>query len=228
MKTILRKSLATFGFELRRIPSRKGGPVAVWDEEGEFDGFHRQVIGRTVVNKQRCFIIYQLANHIAGLPGDVAEVGVYRGGTARLLAKTLAATRKPIHLFDTFEGMPQTDPMRDTLRKGDFGETSFEDVKNYLRDCRDVRLYPGLFPETATPIQDSSFCLAHVDVDIYRSVLDCCEFFYPRLERGGVMIFDDYGDKSCPGARMAVDEFFSEKRETPCYLPTGQCIVVRL
>jgi O-methyltransferase len=42
------------------------------------------------------------------------------------------------------------------------------------------------------------------------------------------MVFDDYGFLTCPGAKKAVDEFFSDKREYPCYLPTGQAIVTKL
>jgi len=45
--------------------------------------------------------------------------------------------------------------------------------------------------------------------------------------RDAVMLFDDYGFPTCPGARKAVDEFFSDKPEVPFYLPTGQCLVVR-
>jgi O-methyltransferase len=66
-----------------------------------------------------------------------------------------------------------------------------------------------------------------VDVDVYRSILDCCEFIYPRLKTGGVMVFDDYGFPTCPGARKAVDEFFTGKPETPVILQTGQAIVIR-
>lgn len=58
--------------------------------------------------------------------------------------------------------------------------------------------------------------------------MDCCKFFYPRMERGGVMIFDDYGFVSCPGAKMGVDKFFLDKAENPTYLPTGQCVVFKL
>jgi len=42
------------------------------------------------------------------------------------------------------------------------------------------------------------------------------------------MVFDDYGFESCPGAKAAVDEFFSGKIERPWYLPSGQCAVVKL
>ena len=75
---------------------------------------------------------------------------------------------------------------------------------------------------------DRPIALAHVDVDIYRSVWDCCEFIYPRLQVGGAMVFDDYGFPTCPGARKAVDEFFRNKPETPIILGTGQALAIRL
>lgn len=69
---------------------------------------------------------------------------------------------------------------------------------------------------------------AHIDLDIYQSILDSCRFIYPRLSPGGVIVFDDYGFMSCPGAREAVDRFFADKLEIPLVLPTGQAIVIKL
>jgi O-methyltransferase len=135
--------------------------------------------------------------------------------------------KKVLHLFDTFEGMPCPDVTVDHHRKGDFADTSLDSVRRQLEGCGDVQFYKGFFPDTAGPIQNSRFCLVHVDADIYRSVKDSCAFFYPRLEKGGIMVFDDYGFPSCPGARKAVDEFFADKPELPVYLPSGQCAVVR-
>ncbi len=173
-------------------------------------------------------MLHQFAIHTSGICGDAAEVGVYKGGTARLLSMTLKNTGKVIHLFDTFSGMPVADPVRDIHRQGDFSDISIDKVKAYLKDCRNVRFHQGIFPETAGNLEDETFCLVHVDADIYRSVLDCCRFFYPRMQAGGIMVFDDYGFLTCPGAKDAVDEFFKQKPENPCYLPTGQCIVVKL
>ena len=70
--------------------------------------------------------------------------------------------------------------------------------------------------------------LARALVDIRQSVLDCCEFVYPRMVPGGVLVFDDYGFLTCPGARAAVDEFFSDKPEHALVLHTGQAIVFKL
>ncbi|MBI5328273.1 MAG: hypothetical protein HZB80_08300 [Deltaproteobacteria bacterium] len=140
-----------------------------------------EISGHTLVDKVRCFMLYQYAKSVSCMSGDVAEIGVYKGGTARLLARTLQPSEKKIHLFDTFSGMPATDNVKDYHRKGDFGDTCMEKVSELLKDCSNVLFYQGLFPDTAKPVAEKSFCLVHVYVDIYRSVIDCCEFFYPRL-----------------------------------------------
>jgi O-methyltransferase len=173
-------------------------------------------------------MIYQFARQACLIDGDAAEVGVYKGGTARLIAKVLAETRKKVHIFDTFAGMPPTDATKDFVREGDFSDSSLERVKEYLKDCDNIKIHPGFFPDTSTPVADTTFSFVYVDVDAYRSVIDCCKFFYGRMERGGIMLFDDYGFLTCEGARLAVDEFFSNMREKPCYLPTGQCVVFRV
>ena len=202
-------------------------PMSLWRTDAAFGKLMSQ-IPYTLVDRVRCFMLYQFAQQASRLEGEFAEIGVYKGGTAKLMAKTIEATGKVIHLFDTFEGMPETDPDKDHHLKGDFDDTSLAQVKKSLDGCGNVRFYPGYFPATAGPIKDLSFSLAHIDVDIYQSVRDCCDFFYPRMTRGGLMVFDDYGFESCPGAKAAVDEFFHDKPERPCYNITGQCLVTKL
>lgn len=228
IKEFIKSLIPQFKKSIQKLPSSKPNPIHLWEEDDYFNDIIKQIVGYTLVDKVRCFMIYQYAKQVAGLPGDVAEVGVYKGGTARLLAKAFGSKSKTIHLFDTFSGMPPPDPSKDIHKEGDFDDTSLESVKTYLHDCKNVRLYQGLFPVTSKPVDNTIFCLVHIDTDIYKSVMNCCRFFYPRLEKGGIMIFDDYGFLSCPGAKMAVDDFFSDKLENPCYLPTGQCIVTRL
>ena len=160
-------------------------------------------------------MLYQYARQTAQLGGEVAEIGVYKGGTAKLLAILCARNSKSLHLFDTFEGLPPTDLEKDILKEGDFGDTSLQKVQSFLDDNANVTLYPGIFPATSAPIEDKIFCLVHIDVDIFQSVMDCCHFYYPRVVPGGMMVFDDYGDISCPGAKMAVDEFFRDKPAKP-------------
>jgi O-methyltransferase len=158
--------------------------------------------------------------------GELAECGVYKGGTAKLLAEL--APDRPLHLFDTFQGMPETDPRRDIHKAGDFADTNLASVRAYLSEHNNVTCVPGFVPDSLEVIRDRIFCFVHIDLDIYAAIRSACDFFYPRLQPGGVLLFDDYGHSSCPGAREAVDEFFADKEEVKVSMATGQCSVSKL
>ncbi|MGH9491491.1 MAG: TylF/MycF/NovP-related O-methyltransferase [Terriglobales bacterium] len=198
--------------------------VRPWEEE-PFASDFAAIRGTTLVGPRRCYVLAALARQAAAVAGAMAEVGVYRGGTARLLARMRPDRR--FYLFDTFAGMPPTDPARDRHRAGDFADTSLEAVRDFV-GAENAVFRPGLFPDSAAGLESERFALVHVDCDIYPSVRACCEWFYPRLTMGGAMVFDDYGYTSCPGARQAVDEFFAAKPEQPILAAEGQALVFRL
>ena len=163
------------------------------------------------------------------LEGEFWECGVYKGGTALMLAEIISPSKdKQSRLFDTFEGMPATAPNIDYHREGDFSDNSLNAVRVRIGDSGNLSFHPGLIPDTFSGLEGNKIAFAHVDVDIYQSVLDCCEFIFPRLTSGGIIVFDDYGFPSCPGARAAVDRFFRQKLEVPLVLPTGQAVVIKL
>lgn len=136
--------------------------------------------------------------------------------------------KRLLRLFDTFEGMPATDASRDLHTAGDFADTSEEEVRALFAERDDVDIRKGYVPATFAGLDNDAICFAHIDLDVYRSIIDACEFVYPRLSPGGIIVFDDYGFPSCPGARQAVDEFFTDKPEVPLSLASGQAIVHRL
>ncbi len=206
--------------------SRKMRPELVYRGQ-EFSEFIKHISSRSLINEGRLLMLWQFANSATSVNGHVAEMGVYKGGSAKLLAKAFERNaEKTVFLFDTFCGMPETDPLKDVNRKGDFSDTSFESVQEFLGDCQNVVLYKGLFSDTLGNVADKAFCFVHIDCDIYQSALECCEFFYPRMTRMGIMIFDDYIYSEL-GVKPAVDHYFSDKTERPVLLPWGQCIVIK-
>lgn len=210
--------LAACGLEPARALSRP------W-REPEFARLYAGVAGVTLMNARRCHVLYQLARQSAAVPGALAEVGVYRGGTARLLA--LAQPSRRLLLFDTFSGLPPVRDGVDLHHCGDFADTSLEAVRRFVNHPR-AEFRCGLFPATAAGLEDLTFAFVHVDCDLHDSVRDCCEWFYPRLAPGGVLLFDDYWRRTCPGARRAVDTFFAGKPEVPILTTHGQALVFRL
>jgi O-methyltransferase len=205
---------------------RHPNPIRPWETDPEFLRLVGEIADHTLVDRVRLYMLYQLVKQTLPLAGAVAEIGVYRGGSAKLLARVCDGKKK-IHLFDTFEGMPETHPTHDFHERGDFADTSLEAVRAYLSDCPEIDLHPGFFPASAGGMPEQLFSLVHVDVDIYASVLSCCEYFFPRMVAGGVLVFDDYGMVTCEGAKIALDEFCAAHGQTPIYLPSGQCLPSR-
>lgn len=201
-----------------------------WLGDPEFEAMYRVAEANTLVSRDRCFVLWKTLQQALNVPGAVLECGVFRGGTAALIAKTLADAEadRALHLFDSFEGFPETTAGVDRFRAGDLGTTSVEDVRRLLAPHPFAQLHVGFIPDTFAGTGIEQVAWAHVDVDIYQSVLDAIAFVYPRLSPGGYLVFDDYAFPSCAGARRAVDQAFADKPEVPLCLPTGQALVVKL
>lgn len=182
----------------------------------------------TVVPPERAWTIWQMASQAASLEGDFMEAGVFQGGTAKMLRLLAEKTGKTLHLFDSFEGMEIADAKLDRHVSGDFSETSLEGVQSVVGTPDFVHYHKGWVPQTFKGLEDRRFCFAHIDLDLHDGVRDSLEFLYPRMPKGGVIVSDDYGFASCPGARRAVDEFFADKPEKPLALLTGQALIVKL
>lgn len=201
-----------------------------WEGHPAFEELYRGVEEHTLVSRDRCYMLAALAGYASRLDGDAAEAGVYTGGTALLVARALGGRVRRLYLFDSFEGLPPVDSDRDgDFRQGQFAVDSVESVERLLEDHADlVELRKGWMPDTFAGLEDARYAFVHVDVDLHRSALDCCDYFYPRVVPGGVIVFDEYGCADAQGEREAVDEFLADKPEAPIVLPTGQAMLIRL
>ena len=157
------------------------------------------------------------------IPGDIAEVGVFRGGTAKVICEAKGA--RQLHLFDTFEGLPEPGKIDSAFQKGQYA-CSLNDVREFLNGYDGVHFYKGYFPGTGEPVRNTHFSFVHLDVDLFESTAQALKFFYPRLAPGAVLISHDYVD--FPGVRKAFDEFFHDKPEPVIEMSGNQCLVVKL
>jgi len=251
MKSLIQSIANSMGYEIKRLRVKEEERIPTnMPGIGEYTYYHpwgyhtyspwweawfndviEPIKGKTLISEDRCYMLHSLCKYSSYLPGDFAECGAYKGGSAYLIAKTIqsAINGRRLHLFDTFGGMPDTVIKGvDDHMAGDFADTSLMSVKQYLSPFPFIVFHPGLIPGPLKDVSDRQFSFLHVDVDIYQTTLDCLMFFYERMVKGGIIIFDDYGFLECKGERKAVDEFFAEKKETPMSLPTGQCLVIKL
>ncbi|MFX1385152.1 MAG: TylF/MycF/NovP-related O-methyltransferase [Promethearchaeota archaeon] len=205
----------------------------------DFLKLYDKIKKNTVVKEDRCYILHKFSDYCSNLEGDFAECGVYKGGTSYLIAYTLnlkSITNKEFHIFDTFKGFPSSanvDPgvlkNQTSIREGTYGDALFNNVKDYLKIFPFIIFHPGIIPETFKGLEVKKFAFVHIDVDLYEPAKDCCNFFYSKMVRGGIMIFDDYGfQEYIYSEKQAVDEFFSDKPESPISLRTGQCIIIKV
>lgn len=175
----------------------------------------------------RKYFLNEMLKLSSRTPGDLVECGTYRGVSAHLLCAHGFRHDRKVHLFDSFEGLP-TPGTQDGRwwKQGDLaaGEDALLEV---LGEFSNWEAYPGWIPSRFPEVKDLSFSFVHIDVDLYQPTLDSIEFFYPRTNEGGVILLDDYGTWTCPGAKDALDDFFSDKPEEIILVPTGQGFVIR-
>jgi len=140
--------------------------------------------------------------------GDFAELGVYKGNSARVLCHFAEQEHRRVFLFDTFSGFDERDLKGvDNARRRQFYDNSLEAVKAFVQSPQAI-FVAGRFPESITSeAAQANYALVHIDCDLYEPAKAALEFFYPRLVAGGLLIMHDYSSRIWDGIRHAVDDF---------------------
>ena len=188
---------------------------------GEFDG----------MNSDRRWMLSQLMRLVATVPGDTAECGVFKGAGSWVMCKANRdhnAMARTHHVFDSFEGLSA--PAEEDGNYWHAGALScgLDSTAANLAEFGDrVVFHQGWIPDRFADVSELQFAFVHIDVDLYQPTRDSVEFFYPRMPAGGIILCDDYGFGTCPGARQAMDEFFSDKPEKVISLPGGGGFILK-
>ena len=178
--------------------------------------------------------LYQSIEYIvrSGIPGDIAECGVWSGGSILLAAHALrhfGDTSRRLFLYDTFAGMPKPDPL-DARWDGVPALPTWEHYQrngrawcfggnqDHVRQVVCSSGYPedrfvfvaGMVEDTLPATRPESISLLRLDTDFFRSTYHELVHLYPLLSPGGVLIIDDYG--AFQGAKLATDLSIAENR----------------
>jgi O-methyltransferase len=148
-----------------------------------------------------------------GIPGDLVETGVWRGGATIYMKAILEVhgSGRKVYVCDSFEGLPRPTAAQDAgdkhYRIKDLA-VSLEEVKDNFRKYNlldsNVVFLKGWFKDTLKDIP-SPIAVLRLDGDMYSSTMDALVNLYPKLSIGGYLILDDYGD--IPGCKKAVDDY---------------------
>ena len=143
------------------------------------------------------------------LEGDMVEFGCYCGHTSKLISYI---SEKSLYVYDSFEGLPDSEEKLPGEMK-----TSLDLLcENFVYDSiRIPHIRKGWFSDITPDQVPDKISFAHLDGDLYISIIDPLKLIYDRMVTGGVILVDDYGDDVYwPGAKKAVDNFFVDKPET--------------
>jgi len=161
---------------------------------------------------------------VKNVKGDFAELGVWRGNTAHVLAYYAKKYERNCYLFDTFDGFDAKDlkGFDSKFNTNHFSDTSLSLVKDvigedYLLYCE---LVPGYFPASVPPnLKNKSFSVVSLDADLYKPMKAGLEFFFPLINHGGLFLLHDYSSGYWDGCKRAIDEFCDKENQLLVLMP---------
>lgn len=181
------------------------------------------------MNTDRRFMISQLIRLTEGVEGDTVECGVYKGAGSYIICKENRSSKfkRVHHIFDSFEGLSQITALDGNHWSKNDLSVDLEAVKNNLKEFHSVKYYKGWIPTRFSEVGDIRFSFVHIDVDLFEPTRDSFEFFYPRMNDGGIILCDDYGFTTCPGATKAIDDYLIDKKEKMISLSGGGGFIIK-
>jgi hypothetical protein len=203
-----------------RDPSSLHGEARAFDLASRVEGRDWPNQAHTMIGLHRLDNLHFCVEDVLarGVPGDLMETGVWRGGAAilmRAILKANSVTDRLVWAADSFAGLPPPDPAKypldASLTFNRFKElaVSLEEVQQNFRryDLLDdqVRFLKGWFRDTLPAAPVKRLAVLRLDGDLYESTMDALVHMYPKLSSGGYAIIDDYAD--IPACRQAVLDY---------------------
>ncbi|MEL7274060.1 MAG: TylF/MycF/NovP-related O-methyltransferase [Pseudomonadota bacterium] len=207
--------------------------------ETDFAEAFKRCAPQTMTSPERMFAVWQAVEHLSStnVEGDIVECGVWRGGSSMMAACGLLHHKdetRQIWLYDTYEGMPDADE-RDRMaitgqsaneilagqeRSEDNPYWAIAQIDTVRQNMAEIgfpaartRLIKGMVESTIPEQSPDKIALLRLDTDWYSSTYHELVHLWPKLQKGGIIIIDDYG--FWQGARRAVEDYFSSRSDRP-------------
>lgn len=209
--------------------------IGQYDETKAFDYENGFYLTAPITRMSNILSHYELYKKIIELPGDVVELGVYKGGSFFQFAafRELLENERSRKLigFDMFGEFPVAHNDGDNaFREKWVKETNNSfltkaDIQKSLfnRKIENIELIQGdiasTIPEYLQTHPYMRIALLHIDVDIYEPTVVGLQYLYDYVVPGGIIVLDDYG---VAGETKAVDEFIANRNIKLRHLPISQ------
>ncbi len=172
---------------------------------------------------QKIITHYEIFKKIIKVDGDILEFGVFKGNSLIRFAtfRDMYSLNKKIHGFDIFGKFPiqknnEDNKFIDKFEKESGEGISLENLKYFLKKKKinNISLYKGNIAKTLDNFLKENkkikISFLHIDVDVYEPTKIILDKLYDRVEKKGIILFDDYS--IIEGETRAVDEFFLNKK----------------
>ncbi len=159
--------------------------------------------GDSLIDEHRLRFISSLAVKCAyEVKGSILEVGVFRGGSIKRIGESVRKEKlnNEIIGIDTFNGLPPGERWNNSKR---MNNNNYFKVKKLLKHLKIV-LIKGEFKNKNYILDRKRFCFIHLDCDLYKSYIDCLNYLKPKLNKGGIIFFDDYNSLYAKRANQAI------------------------
>lgn len=185
-----------------------------------------------IQNIGRFLFIFESLKSVAKIPGDVIELGSWRGANLVWLAKCQIAFGgdKQVHCFDSFEGLTKFSTNDELSTNGEHIKLknkyrgSFAELTQIIKlfDLN-IEIHKGYIEETVPKWVELNHSISFIyfDADLYSPAKTTLDYLAPKLTLGGVILFDEYGVESWKGETKAVDEFLRNNSDFEVIIPTG-------
>lgn len=207
------------------------------DMDENFFCLYHKCVNYTMTGIESLFSLYQIVNYVLknNVPGDFVECGVWKGGCSMVMGYMLEENKindRRIYMYDTFEGMTEAGE-NDIDLNGNFAKMLMEkskktDIKNTIwcyspieevksnlskTNYELLEFIKGRVEDTIPGKVPEKISILRLDTDFYESTYHELKYLYPLLQKGGILLIDDYGHWK--GARKVVDKYFSEMNINP-------------
>ena len=198
---------------IRVIYDRADSNVPFRQEE-PYKGISERACARatSMITDSQLFDLIQFIDQTKDVPGDVFEFGSLHGGSGAVIAEAVKFFgEKPVWLFDTFAGIPDSRYGLDYHWNGSFADNSFSQVKDVFADMSNVTVVKGNICNTYNTVTDNPISFGYLASDTLESGEILMNYMWPKLSPGGIIAVCDYG--SFPNAiplTVYIDEFIKE------------------
>ena len=188
------------------------------------------------INQIGAWVIYTTqwaAKQALTLDGDFVECGTYKGRHAISILESLNWNEKKrgkkFYLFDTFYGLDEIISSKEEVisYKSSYKDFSYESVKDSFNNFENIIITKGIVPTSLKELDISKVCFLHIDMNSVRPEVSALEYFWPKLVKNAIVIFDDYGQPGHEKQKSAIDRLCRELGRDVYTIPTGQGLLIK-